>query len=122
MSFGEGLSKFVFTPMAYAVSGPIDGLFRGLARHNTPIDYSRMIETYPRLDGYTPINSYMEHPWKRGDEPFAYYINYESPNKKMDLPASLGVFFAQSFGTITATPVWIPVRLTRELYEFRAGN
>lgn len=87
--FARGMVKLAVLPVAYALSGPVIGSYRGIRGKNAPLNYGRLVTNYPR-DGYTP-SGWLD--WLNGPDD--------------DRPSVFGAMFSTWLGTVTASVPWL---------------
>jgi hypothetical protein len=97
--FARGFVKLVLIPVGYTAAGPFMGLYRGVTGKNSPLDYDRLVSTYPIKAGpYSHLKTHEEF-WKcRGVG---------------DDPAIFGILFSDIGATATAAIPWAVTKAVR---------
>ena len=114
----EGLAKVAVIPLGYAAAGPFIGAYRGIRGDNTPLNYDRLIRTYPnegKISGDSIENA------------ASAMLRDRLSYTKQDTPSEIGILVSATYGTVTAAPAWFVARSGRFAYDtvlesYRAGR
>ncbi len=107
----QAVVKLAVMPVGYALAGIPWGIYRGFRGEGTPVNYARIVETYPHEGELT---------FKQKGSPLSY--RFED-----DGATTVGAALSIIFVSISSTPLWLPTRASRHIYEtaletLRAGK